>query len=125
MIQYEVDENSKTVKCTISREHTIGDLIKKDARKANTSFSLAFQDEQVPKVYVGIAKYHPDEANSFSIEIGKEIARKKAFAKYYDDMKKNMSKVMQELAILQDRIRFAFFEYDSAQRDIFAVLKDY
>ena len=28
MIQYEVDENSKTVKCTISREHTIGDLIK-------------------------------------------------------------------------------------------------
>lgn len=126
MIQYEVDENSKTVKCILTRNYSLDDIIKKNLKKmGNANFDITLKDSQLSKAYVGIAKHHPEDANEFSILIGKEIARKKAFARYYDDMKKSTLEVINDLNVLQDRLRFNFFSYDSTQRDIFNTLEKY
>lgn len=118
MISYEIDEEQKTIKCTIS-----GEEIETGVLRAISSLQckdIALNDSLLllKKEYTGIAKYNPDDEVPFSIDIGKEISRKKAFFKYNKDMYNMLKKLKKNLTKLNEQLLVLCFQYEFIKNDI-------
>jgi len=125
MISYEIDEEQKTIKCTIS-----GEEIETGALRAISSLQckdIALNDSLLllKKEYTGIAKYNPDDEVPFSIDIGKEISRKKAFFEYNKDMYNTLKKLKKNLTKLNEQLLVLCFQYEFIKNDINENIKNY
>ena len=129
MISYEINEETKQIKCIIS-----GDELEKNALKlfsnklnniSNNSLIISPEKLLLKKEYVGIAKYNQDETNDFSIETGKIIARKKAFEKYNKDMYNKIRMLKENVVSFNEELLMSCFEYEVVVKDIIRAIKQY
>ena len=80
MIEYIVNEEKKQIKCTISGKElklSCIKLIKKAMQRTGCIFDIDLNKFELKDRYVGTATYNKEETEEFSIDKGKEIARKK------------------------------------------------
>ena len=129
MINYEINEDEKKIVCTLSGDEIKNCMIRhlekvlhnfpKNMIALNTD-TLTLSDK-----YTGIAKYASDEKNEYSVEVGKTIARKKAFAKMNKAMAKRFASVMKNAQYLYENALCNSFDYDNVVKDIHRKLNKY
>ena len=129
MISYDVDEQNKIITCTIQGEELKNCAIKHIQKllhsTPNNIFQINTDKLYLSSQYTGTAKYAPDESTPFDIDIGKTIARKKAFQKFNSDMKKKCNLLIKQAQFIYETSLYKSFEYDNNIKDISRKLKKY
>lgn len=126
MITYWVDEDKKTVTATVTgTENDALECMRKCMRRVNlpVNFVTTCSLYKLPDKFTAKAKYDPNDPNPFSIERGKEIARRRLYDKYNKALDTALNAAILNiryatetaeftLAITRDRInRFKYYEH--------------
>jgi glycyl-tRNA synthetase alpha subunit len=127
MINYCVDEENKTITCTISGDELSKSLIKKLQKYLNKMnndyFILNEKALSLKDNYTGIAHYKNDEKSEYKIDKGKKIARKKAFKKYNDDMIKKLKEISNTSIGINNYALFKRFEHEEISSNILSQIR--
>lgn len=136
-IMYDIDEKNKIVKATVyGCKNDAIDTVLKAFRCQNLFLSNNTYIDQcqlnlttchkflLKDTYTGIAMYNKDDPNPFSIERGKQIARRRLYAAYNSDYQNILNNIVEAIksaidtdiekarAITEERlINFKYYEY--------------
>lgn len=129
MITYDINEETKTIKCTLEGEEIkncmINHLNKILHNYPNNMIKVDTTQLKLSSSYTGIAKYASDETIEFNIDTGKTIARKKAFAKMNKAIAKRFNRIMKNAQYVYENTLCNSFDYDNVVKDIQRKLKRY
>ena len=129
MITYDINEETKTIKCTLQAEAIkncmINHLNKILHNYPNNMIKVDTTQLKLSSSYTGIAKYASDETIEFNIDTGKTIARKKAFAKMNKAIAKRFNRIMKNAQYVYENTLCNSFDYDNVVKDIQRKLKKY
>ena len=129
MIQYDINNDTKTITCILSGEELRDSLIRLLNKRLKSYHinNLQFQPHNfvLSDKYIGIAKYHPNEEAPFSEEVGKHIAKKKAFLKYNKDVLKKIRLLKQDVTSFGEDLLMECFQYEYIISDVKNHLKKY
>ena len=129
MITYDINEETKTIKCTLEGEEIkncmINHLNKILHNYPNNMINVDTTQLKLSSSYTGIAKYASDETIEFNIDTGKTIARKKAFAKMNKAIAKRFNRIMKNAQYVYENALCNSFDYDNVVKDIQRKLKKY
>lgn len=129
MITYEIDEEKKIITCTLDGKEISRCAVKRLAKQLrHYSHNMITLDENqliLSDSYTGVAHYADDEENEFSVKIGKQIARKKAFVKFNEAMAKRYRKVMKNARYLYENTLCETYDYENIATEIKRKLKQY
>jgi len=129
MITYDINEETKTIKCTLEGEEIkncmINHLNKLLHNYPNNMIKVDTKQLELSSSYTGIAKYASDETNEYNIDTGKTIARKKAFAKMNKAIAKRFNLIMKNAQYVYENALCNSFDYDNVVKDIHRKLKKY